>query len=50
VGPLGFVDWRSVNRLFCGLIWMVALVLALIVIAHLNTGPDSVRHVALPNR
>jgi hypothetical protein len=50
VGPLGFVDWRSVNRLFCGLMWMVALVLALIVLLHLHTAPDSVRHVALPTR
>jgi hypothetical protein len=30
--------------------WMVALVLAVIVIAQVHTAPASVRHVALPSR
>jgi len=30
--------------------WMVALVLAVIVIAHVHSAPPSVRHVALPTR
>jgi hypothetical protein len=36
VKPLGFVDWRSVNRYFCVLMWFVAFVLALIVLTHLG--------------
>ena len=33
--PLAFVNWRTVNRYFCALMWLVAFVLALIVITHL---------------
>jgi hypothetical protein len=35
VQPLGFVNWRTVNRYFCVLMWVVAIVLALIVLTHL---------------
>ena len=33
--PLGFVNWRVVNRYFCTLMWVVALILGLIVLTHL---------------
>jgi hypothetical protein len=40
VQPLGFVNWRSVNRYFCALMWLVAIVLALILLSHLgHTAP-----------
>jgi hypothetical protein len=35
VQPLAFVNWRTVNRYFCAVMWLVAFVLALIVITHL---------------
>ena len=44
MGPLGFVNWRSVNRAFCCLMWGIALVLAIVVLAH--TGAGAVAHHA----
>jgi hypothetical protein len=44
MGPLGFVNWRRLNRAFCLLMWLLALVLALIVIAHSGDG-SAARHV-----
>jgi hypothetical protein len=38
-----FVNWREVNALFCGLIWMVALVLVLVILAH-AVGPSTPVH------
>ncbi|HWE34424.1 MAG TPA: hypothetical protein VG410_13115 [Solirubrobacteraceae bacterium] len=38
MGPLGFVNWRSVNRIFCCLMWMIALVLVVVVLAHTGGG------------
>jgi hypothetical protein len=32
--PLLFVNWRSVHRGFCGLMWVIAVVLAVIVLVH----------------
>jgi hypothetical protein len=34
MGPLGFVNWHRVNVRFRFLMWMVALVLAIVVLAH----------------
>jgi uncharacterized membrane protein len=34
MGPLGFVNWHRVNIRFRFLMWMVALVLAIVVLAH----------------
>jgi hypothetical protein len=34
--PLGFVNWRHVNRYFCVFMWTVVLVLALVVLSHLS--------------
>ncbi|MHB8691416.1 MAG: hypothetical protein ACYDHH_09240 [Solirubrobacteraceae bacterium] len=33
--PLGFVNWRHVNRYFCAFMWTVVFVLALVVLSHL---------------
>ena len=44
--PLGFVNWRVVNRYFCGLMWLVAIVLALIVLTHL-VHASSVAHAGV---
>ncbi len=39
VQPFGFVNWRSINRYFCAMMWMVVFVLALVVFTHLvHTG------------
>jgi hypothetical protein len=34
MGPLGFVNWHRLNLRFRFLMWMVALVLAIVVLAH----------------
>jgi hypothetical protein len=39
-----FVNWREVNALFCALIWMVALVLILVILAHAIGPSTPVRH------
>jgi hypothetical protein len=33
-----FVDWRRVNVRFCWLMWIVAAVLAMVVLAHTGGG------------
>ncbi|HEY2161589.1 MAG TPA: hypothetical protein VGH24_09805 [Solirubrobacteraceae bacterium] len=35
MGPLQLANWREINRLFCGLVWIVAVVLAVVIIGHL---------------
>jgi hypothetical protein len=35
MGPLGFVNWHSVNVRFRFLMWLIAIALASIVLAHL---------------
>ncbi len=39
MGPLGFVNWRSVNAYFCLLMWLVAVILAVIVLGHVIHTP-----------
>jgi hypothetical protein len=34
VKPLLFANWHAINRLFCSLIWMVALLLAMAILMH----------------
>jgi hypothetical protein len=29
-----FVDWRTVNAVFCGAMWVLVLVLALVIVVH----------------
>ncbi len=41
-----FVDWQRVNALYCGLLWMLALVLGLVILVHgLPQGEAPVHHV-----
>lgn len=35
MGPLGFVNWHLVNIRFRFLMWLIALALAIVVLAHL---------------
>jgi hypothetical protein len=42
--PLLFVNWRTVNNVFCGLMWVVALVLAIVVVAHAIPGAPPLHH------
>jgi hypothetical protein len=41
-----FVDWRSVNAIFCGLMWVVALVLAVVILVHRLPPSPPVRPVS----
>jgi hypothetical protein len=36
--PLLFVNWASVSRRFCALMWLLAFVLLVIILAHLIPG------------
>jgi hypothetical protein len=36
MGRLGLVDWRSVNARFCALMWILAAVLAIVILTHLH--------------
>ena len=44
--PLLFVNWRSVNAMFRGLMWLVAVALAVVVVIHLVPGAPAVHHSA----
>lgn len=44
--PLLFVNWSSVNRMFRGLMWLAAVVLATVVVMHLVPGSPAVHHSA----
>jgi hypothetical protein len=44
--PLLFVNWRSVHRGFCGVMWLIAVVLAVVVLAHVGMPADSGHHAA----
>jgi hypothetical protein len=41
-----FVDWRSVNATFCGLMWLMVLVLAVVILAHGLPATPPIHHVA----
>jgi hypothetical protein len=44
---LQFVNWRAVNALFCGLMWLIALTLVLaIIVSRLPSTPPSHRAAA----
>jgi hypothetical protein len=34
VKPLLFVNWRRVHAMFCGLMWIIVVILAVVVIVH----------------
>jgi hypothetical protein len=42
--PLLFVNWRSVHNVFCGLMWLIAIVLAVVVLAHTALPAQSAHH------
>ncbi len=42
--PLSFVDWRTLNALFCGLMWLVVLVLAVVIVTHALPASPAVHH------
>jgi hypothetical protein len=42
--PLLFVNWSSVNVLFRGLMWLVAIALAGVIVAHLVPATPPVHH------
>jgi hypothetical protein len=44
--PLLFVNWRSVHRAFCGVMWVIAVVLAVVVLAHVGMPAESSHHAA----
>lgn len=39
MNPLLFADWTHIHRVFCGLMWLTAAVLLLVIFWH--TGPSS---------
>jgi hypothetical protein len=42
--PLLFVNWSSVNGMFRGLMWIVAIVLAGVIVIHLVPSPSAAHH------
>jgi len=47
MGPLGFVNWRTVNAQFCLLMWVAAAVLAFIILMHVAPAPSADSHHAI---
>jgi hypothetical protein len=43
--PLLFVNWRRVHAGFCAVMWIVAVILAIIVLAHVAVAADAAHHV-----
>jgi hypothetical protein len=39
--PLLLADWKKINRAFCAVMWSIALVLAIVVIAHATPSSHS---------
>ncbi len=44
--PLLFVNWSSVSSLFRGLMWQVAIVLAVVIVVHLITASPPAHEAA----
>jgi hypothetical protein len=42
--PLLFVNWSSVSSMFRGLMWIVAIVLAAVIVVHLVPTAPSAHH------
>jgi hypothetical protein len=40
-----FVDWRSINAAFCGLMWLMVLVLAVVILVHRLPATPAIHHV-----
>jgi hypothetical protein len=43
--PMQFVDWRSINAAFCGLMWLIVLVLAVVILVHRLPATPAIHHV-----
>jgi hypothetical protein len=39
-----FVDWRKVNARFCGLIWLIAAMLAIVILVNVGKAPARTEH------
>jgi hypothetical protein len=46
MSPLLFVNWRRVNSLFCAVMWIVAIVLAAVIIGELMAAAPHVQQAA----
>ena len=46
MGPLMFVNWSSVSAMFRGLMWIVAIVLAGLIVIHLMPMASEAHHTA----
>ncbi|MBV8217144.1 MAG: hypothetical protein JO325_01660 [Solirubrobacterales bacterium] len=44
--PLLFVNWASVGRMFRALMWLVAIVLAGVIVIHLVPATPAAHHTA----
>jgi len=44
MGPLMFVNWSSVSSMFRGLMWIVAIVLAGLIVVHLMPVASEAHH------
>jgi hypothetical protein len=44
VSPLAFVNWRSVHCRFCILMWLVAGVLTVVILAHTGVVASAPHH------
>jgi hypothetical protein len=42
--PLLFVNWSSVNTMFRGLMWIVAIVLAGVIVTHVAPASHATHH------
>jgi hypothetical protein len=39
-----FVDWRRVNALFCGLMWLLAAMLAIVILVNVGKPSGHIQH------
>jgi hypothetical protein len=46
MSPLLFVNWSSVSAMFRGLMWIVAVVLAAVIVVHLVPSASEAHHAA----
>ncbi len=46
VKPLLFVNWRRVHTGFCAVMWIVAVILAIVVLAHFAVPAAAAHHAS----
>jgi hypothetical protein len=46
MSPLGFVNWRQMNTYFCLTMWLIAIVLAVIILGHIAHAAPATGHAA----